>query len=290
MLHYENNIQLIRSDDKYINKMFTSNNCGNFIIIGINKLYKNKIYKPYYICRFITTGYECLALDTAIDKGNVKDNYCKSVFGIGYLGDYDGNKNKDILYKTWVLMLSRCYNKNYTYYRENCFVYDRWHNFYLFKIDCENLLGYSDMIKNCNVKYSLDKDFIKQDNNIYCKELCCFMPQDINSFVLNTEKRRLYKFEGLFLRKDNMKYRASIRYNGKTRHILQSDNPLIAHESYWNEKLKIANELLTTKFGFVNQNIKEIIYNRIEIKHADSYKEIQKAIKDGYFNNLEVQK
>lgn len=288
MIHYENNLQLIMDNDKYINKTFSSNNYGDFIVLGVNKLYRNKIYKPYYICKFINTNYECLALDTAIDKGNLKDNYCKSVFGVGYLGDYDGNKHKDLLYKTWVLMLGRCYNTKYTDYRENCFVCDRWHNFYFFKEDCKSLLGYDDMTRNSQVKYSLDKDFIKQNNNIYCKEFCCFMPQDINSFILNTEKRRSFKFEGVYLRKDNMKYRASIRYEGKTKHILQSDNPLIAHEAYCDKKLEIAKELLSTKYNFINQNIKEIIYNRVEIKHADSYKEIQKAIKNGYFNNLEV--
>ena len=120
MIEYKNNLQFIRENDKFINRIFESNQCGKFKVIGINKLYKNKIYKPFYICKFIKTGYECLALDSAIIKGNIKDNYCKSVFGVGFLGDYDGNKNKNSLYKTWVQMLSRCYNKNYKDYREDC--------------------------------------------------------------------------------------------------------------------------------------------------------------------------
>ena len=31
----------------------------------------------------------------------------------------------------------------------------------------DNLFGFDDMIKNQHIKYSLDKDFIIQNNNIY---------------------------------------------------------------------------------------------------------------------------
>lgn len=289
MKHYENHKELIRTNDKFIGNTFLSSQCGKFEVIGINKLYKEKIYKPFYICRFLDTGYECLALDTAILKGNVKDNYCKSVFGVGFLGDYDGNKNKDILYKTWVQMLSRCYNEKNPDYRSHCFVCKEWHCFNIFKNDCKNLLGYDDMIKNQHIKYSLDKDFIIQNNNIYSKEKCCFIPQDLNSFILNTNKNREFKFEGVHYRKDCSKYRASIRYNGKTKHIIHSNNPVIAHEEYWKEKRKIAHELLNSKYNFICEEIKIIVFERLELKYKESKRELECAINDGYFNRLEAE-
>lgn len=285
--HYENHEELIRSNDKFIGKIFSSNRCGQFKVIGINKLYKGKIHKPFYICQFIDTGYECLALDTAILKGNVKDNYCVSVFNIGFLGDYDGKKGKDLLYKTWVQMLSRCYNEQYTNYRANCFVCDDWHCFNTFKNDCKQILGYKEMIEHQEIKYSLDKDFIFQGNNIYSKDRCCFIPQDLNSFILNTNKNRDYKFEGFYFRKDCKKYRASIRYKGKTKHIITTNNPKIAHEEYWKEKQKIAHILLTEKYSYVCEPIREIIYKRLDLKHIESAKELEKAINDGYFKILE---
>lgn len=287
MKHYSNRKELIRDNDNIIGKIFSSTQYGDFKVIGINKLYKGKIYKPYYICKFLKSGYECLALNTAILKGNVKDNYCMSVFGIGYLGDYDGNKGKDPLYKTWCQMLSRCYNEKNPDYRSDCFVSEDWHCFNTFKDDCENLLGYKDMIDNPSIKYSLDKDFIFQNNNMYSKEKCCFMPQDLNSFILNTRKDRDYKFEGVYYRKDRRIYRASIRYKGKTKHIIYSHDPRIAHEAYWNKKRNIAHEILNEKYSFVCEDIKTIIYNRLELKYHQSRHELEKAIDNGYFKRLE---
>lgn len=289
MKHYRNYEELIRSNDNIVGKIFSSTQCGDFKVIGINKLYKGKIYKPYYICKFLKTGYECLALDTAILKGNIKDNYCVSVFGIGYLGDYDGNKGKDPLYKTWCQMLSRCYNEKCSDYRSNCFVCEEWHCFYTFKNDCENLLGYKDMIENPSIKYSLDKDFISQNNNVYSKEKCCFIPQDLNSFILNADKNRDFKFEGVYYRKDYRKYRASIRYKGKTKHITHSYDPRTAHEAYWKEKRNIADEILQGKYGFICKKIKTIVYDRLELKHHQSTQELEKAINNGYFKRLEEQ-
>lgn len=287
MKHYSNHEELIRNNDNIIGKIFSSTQCGDFKVIGINKLYKGKIYKPYYICEFLKTGYECLALDTAILKGNIKDNYCVSVFNIGFLGDYDGNKGKDPLYKTWCQMLSRCYNEKNPYYRRDCFVSEDWHCFNTFKDDCKNLLGYKDMINNPCIKYSLDKDFIFQNNNIYTKEKCCFMPQDLNSFILNMSKNRDFKFEGIHYRKDCKTYRASIRYNGKTKHIIYSKDPQIAHEEYWKEKRNIAHELLNNKYNFVCDEIKKIIYERLELKYYESQQELERAINNGYFDRLE---
>lgn len=289
MKKYKNNIQYIRKEDDFINKIFESNNCGRFKVIGINKLLKDRMCYPYYICEFIETGYQCLALASSIKRGSVKDNYVKSVFSIGYLGDYDGNKGKDPLYKTWVQMLSRCYNEKNPDYRTDCFACEEWHCFYTFKNDCENLLGYKDMIDNPSIRYSLDKDFIFQNNNIYSKEKCCFMPQDLNSFILNASKDRDYKFEGVYYRKDYKQYRASIRYKGKTKHIIHSHDPQIAHEAYWNEKRNIAHEILNEKYSFICEDIKTIVYDRLELKYHQSRHELEKAINNGYFKRLEEQ-
>lgn len=286
MTHYENDKNLIKTSDKFIGGIFKSNQYGEFKVIGINKLYHGKLQTiPYYICKFLNTGYECLALGTAINNGSVKDNYFKSVYGVGYLGDYDGSKNKHPLYKTWVLMLGRCYNVNYPDYRKDCFVCDEWLNFSNFISDCPHLLGYKDMINNLHIKYSLDKDFICQGNSVYSKDKCCFIPQDLNSFILNTVKNRSYFFEGVYVRGDNGMFRASIRYNGKTKSIPQSDNPTLVHEAYWKEKRKIAEELLNEKYNFIDEEIKEIVFLRINIKHLFSKSELERAIAENYFNN-----
>ena len=90
-------------------------------------------------------------------------------------------------------------------------------------------------------------------------------------------------------RKDCSKYRASIRYNGKTKHIIHSNNPVIAHEEYWKEKRKIAHELLNSKYNFICEEIKIIVFERLELKYKESKRELECAINDGYFNRLEAE-
>lgn len=117
--------------------------------------------------------------------GKVKDPYTASVYNYGYLGKF----NKSLAHwkqakQLWQNMLKRCYcEEDARGYFGRAFVDPRWHSFENFLNDISELEGFSGwlqgQISGC-MKFNLDKDFIKRDNNIYCRELCCFLPESLN--------------------------------------------------------------------------------------------------------------
>ena len=90
------------------------------IIVEFQDEYKAKVHTQY----------------SHFKKGNVKNPYDKSVFGVGYIGEgkykvsINGRNTK--IYRRWQNMLKRCYdpyhlNKEPTYI--DCYVCKEWHNF-----------------------------------------------------------------------------------------------------------------------------------------------------------------
>lgn len=125
-------------------------------------------------------------------KGQVKNPYHPSVFGIGYLGEgkYKTRINNKITkeYNVWYDMIERCYepytiNKNLTY--KDVFVCDEWHNFQNFG------KWWEENVYNCNnERMHLDKDILVKENKIYSPETCIIVPQRINNLFVKCDKVR----------------------------------------------------------------------------------------------------
>lgn len=121
-------------------------------------------------------------------NGLIKCPYEPRVFGVGYDGEGEIEKES---YKTWKGMLERCYspyyiNEHLTYI--DCFVCKKWHNYQNYKIwHKENYYK----IKNQTM--CLDKDILIKGNKIYSPQTCIFVPQNINKlFVSNKSQRGKY--------------------------------------------------------------------------------------------------
>jgi hypothetical protein len=87
------------------------------------------------------------------------------------------------VYTLWYSMLRRCYDeksqsrsrgKSYA----GCTVCDSWLDYSNFARDITLLFGYEDWLNGKG--YCLDKDTINPNNNVYCKEFCCFIPYQEN--------------------------------------------------------------------------------------------------------------
>ena len=99
-----------------VGKICKSLNSGDFKILKYNDSKEVEI-------QFLKTGYETSVTLGNIRKGEVKDPYSPSVFGVGILGtkypiSEGGVKTKE--YVLWCHMLTRCYSddfkkKNQTY-------------------------------------------------------------------------------------------------------------------------------------------------------------------------------
>lgn len=100
------------------------------------------------------------------------------------IGNYDLKGETDSKpYMIWRSMIQRCYSENhlklYPTYKD-CFV-------------CEEWLTYSNFKKwfneNYIENYCLDKDLLYHNNNIYSPTTCCFIPHEINTALINKNRK-----------------------------------------------------------------------------------------------------
>ena len=120
---------------------------------------------------------------------------------------------KCVFYSVWHDMLKRCYsdkfqNESPTYI--GCSVCDEWLLFSNFKKWMEK--------KDFECK-QLDKDLKIEGNKVYSPNTCMFVSGAINSLLNdNAGKRGIYP-QGVTFRSCKGKYRASVTFGGKPKHL-----------------------------------------------------------------------
>lgn len=128
-------------------------------------------------------GYRTKTTYPNFKKGNVKNVYYRSVYGIGYIGEGNfkacKNKERNNYYGIWSDMLRRCYSEKYRDKKPSyvgCTVCEEWHNFQNFaKWYEENYYEFEDEIMQ------LDKDILVKGNRVYSPKTCLILPNSINS-------------------------------------------------------------------------------------------------------------
>lgn len=141
---------------------------------------------------FLTTGYKkYISWRTFQKNKNIVSPYCKTVYGVGYLGEGDYpafiNKKKTRCYMTWTDMIKRCYDENDTKHAtyKGCEVCEEWHCYQNFA------QWYQDNYYEVNNELmNLDKDILIKGNKIYSPETCIYVPQRINSLFIKSNKIR----------------------------------------------------------------------------------------------------
>lgn len=135
-------------------------------------------------------------------NGSIKSPFCKSVYGIGYIGignyKLSINRKQTDCYRAWGSMLRRVVGKDSTCYR-GCSV-------------CEEWLCYQNFAKwwhenyyDCGEKLELDKDIKVVNNKLYSPDTCLLVPHSINSlFCKSTKSRGKYplgisRYENLYV-------------------------------------------------------------------------------------------
>lgn len=132
-------------------------------------------------------------------------------------------------YQTWYSMLQRCYSsksqaKRPTYI--GCTVCEEWLTFSNFKkwMETQDWEG-----------KQLDKDILIQGNKVYSPETCIFVTDAINLlFIKSDAARGEYKL-GVSFKKENGKYQAQCKMNGKVKHLgyyLTEDEAYIAYKVF----------------------------------------------------------
>jgi hypothetical protein len=170
---------------------------------------------------------------TAFCRGDVKNVYDRSVYGIGFLGEgkykVSINQKRTPQYQTWQTMLQRCYSEKLhkrqpTY--KDCYVAEEWHNF-------QNFAAWYDenYYEIEGEVMSLDKDILIKGNKIYSPEKCIFVPKRINSLFLKSDKSRGNLPIGVSFDINRKMYTACCTFNERNVHYGLYDSPEEAFKS-----------------------------------------------------------
>lgn len=161
----------------YIGAVFESNSGGNFQVIA-----KTNVPR-YWMVRF-TSGYECVAKETNIPYGKVKDYNQRSVYGVGILGASikkpKGSFERQV-YDLWANMLKRVYGQYNDHWKadySNVQVCSTWHMYLVFREDIKELQGYEAWVKDSTM--CLDKDLKDRSARLYSKHTCQFVTNQQN--------------------------------------------------------------------------------------------------------------
>ena len=175
-------------------KIFPEQQCENdtiylnrYKVIGIDEEKSANSRQKYYKIQFISNNFISSIRKDTIGKTNGVNPYDRTVYGIGYLGEYKtvNNFTEDelkILKDKWENMMRRSYSKAYkdshdTY--DNVFVHSEWHSFEQFLRDVREIPQYF-LAREDNFKgWDLDKDYY--GSNAYSKNTCVFLKHQENS-------------------------------------------------------------------------------------------------------------
>ena len=157
-------------------KIYKSKGYGDFIVL-------NKDGKNCEI-EFIFTGYKKNIRNDKLKNLSIYDPFYPKVKGVAYLGEIETTKNltdnEMYIYRTWVGMISRCYNEKkdtYKYYGgKGVYVCNRWLNFSNFLKDYKLMEGYN---KASIENLEIDKDKYG-DGFCYSPETCSLMSKEEN--------------------------------------------------------------------------------------------------------------
>lgn len=141
-------------------------------------------------------------------------------------------------YSAWTSMLNRAYNPK-IHARlpgyAGCSVHPEWHTFSGFKSWFDG---------NFVEGWCLDKDLICPGNKIYSASHCRYVPQYINTLVLDGEAARGQWPLGVTKQKHQQKYCARCCINGKQKYLGSYASPLLAHRAWQMAKAQVLHTTL----------------------------------------------
>lgn len=179
---------------------------------------------------------------SALKKGEVKNEYCPNVYGVGFIGvgkypsQINGKASKG--YKAWVQILGRVYSP--TFHRKHpsykgVKICNEWHNFQNFA------KWYEDNYKKFDdCRTEIDKDLLSEVTKVYSPSTCVFIPQKLNGFLTNKQLHNTSGFIGVSWHKTSKKYQARIQNfeTGTEIYLGLFDTPEEASKAYITARAK----------------------------------------------------
>jgi len=177
------------------------------------------------------------------------------VYGVG-VNDWAGNVKVDGKVikecQLWKSMLQRCFSDGLKQSRptyEGVTCSKDWLSMTKFIEDVSQMRGFG------FDGWELDKDIIQKGNKLYSKDTCCFVPLEVNTLLIKSDKARGEFPVGVCFDKATGKFRARLNINGKTKHLGLFPTPEEAFQVY-----KLAKE---AQIKVVAQKWKHILDERV---------------------------
>ena len=223
-----------------VGKVCKSKSSGDFKLLKYNDSKNVEI-------RFLKTRFEMTVELGNIRKGEVKDPYSPSVYGVGITGTkyqpkINGVNTKE--YELWTGMLKRCYSdtcqkKHPTYI--GCEVSNNFLYYEYFYEWCRKQVGFGND-GNGNL-FHLDKDLLIRGNKVYSESTCVFLPQEINSLLVKCTASRGKHLIGVSWHKRDKAFVAQVNKNKGNRE----------HLGFFKTELEAYNAYKTAKESFIKE-------------------------------------
>ena len=219
-----------------VGKVCKSKSSGDFKILKYNDRANVEI-------QFLNTGFEMTVELGSIRKGEVKDRYLPSVYGVGVLGTKYPSTISGVItkeYDLWHSMLQRCYSDTYKKKRptyEGCEVSDNFKSYEYFYEWCNKQIGFS------NQGWHLDKDLLTKGNKVYSEYSCVFIPQEINKVLVKRTALRGEHLIGVYWCKRGKAFKAQVNKSKGKREYL----------GYFNTELEAFKAYKTAKENFIKE-------------------------------------
>ena len=238
-----------------VGKVFKSKSSGDFKVLKYNGSKNVKI-------QFLNTGFEVVVELGSIRKGEVKDSYSPSVYGVGVTGTKYPITVDDVITKEYVLwrgMLKRCYSdvykKRYPTY-EGCKVSNKFKNYEYFYEWCHKQIGFD--VKG----WHLDKDLLIKGNKVYSEDSCIFIPSEINLLLVKNTASRGEHLIGVYWHNKRKAFEARVRKNkGKQEYLGLFKTEIEAFNTYKVAKESFIKELANKWKGKIDGRAYEALMN-----------------------------
>lgn len=168
-----------QAKNEILNKIFVTNE--GYEVLVTDYINRHLIYIEFQD----NNKYKTITTKQNMLKGQIKNPFHKTVYGIGYYGDGEYtarvNNKKTVEYIKWFSMFNRCYDPKYHALQpkyKGCTVDESFHNFQDFA------KWFNQNWYDCDYPLELDKDLIKEGNKVYSSSNCCLIPKEINTALV----------------------------------------------------------------------------------------------------------
>lgn len=251
------NPKLMRARLKYEGMTFKTNNCGDCAVIEYNNA-------KDIVVRFLETHTTVTVNIGSLLSGRIKDYSKPSVFGVGILGEEFTSQDRGSKEHTlWRNMLKRCYCEKSIIASPNyygCNVSDKFKHYTLFKEWCNKQIGFD------QDGWQLDKDILVRGNRNYSENNCCFVPREINSLLLKSDKKRGETLIGVHFHKQHNKFQAQFSVKDTKQHLGWFTTEIEAFYAYKQAKEAYIKEVANKWKDQIDHRVYEALMNyQVEI-------------------------